>query len=66
MLGGKTAVQHYSDWFHGKAVGAAAMHIDSRLPNGGGSFSKSIMCLSNGYPSQLQPCCLPFAANIAL
>ena len=65
MLGGKPAVQHYAEWFSGKTLGPTAMHIDGRLPNGGGTFSKDMMCRSNGTPSDLQPCCLPFGLHIA-
>jgi hypothetical protein len=37
-LEGKTSYQHYADWYYGKTSGSAAIHIDSRLPNGDGSF----------------------------
>jgi hypothetical protein len=60
MIDGKSAIGHYASWFFGKTVGASAMHIDHRTPNGGGMFNSSIICLENGYPSALRPCCLPF------
>jgi len=37
-LEGKTSFQHYADWYYGKTNGSAAIHIDPRLPNGGGSL----------------------------
>ena len=37
-LQGKTTYQHYADWVHGTTKGADAIHIDSRLPNGGGEI----------------------------
>ena len=39
VLEGKTTFQHYFDWSVGKTVGAASMHIDPRLPNGGGALN---------------------------
>ena len=38
VLDNRTATQHYADWFHGKATGAAAMHRDVRGPNGDGTI----------------------------
>merc|ERR1712066_85540 len=38
-LEGKTSYQHYADWYYGKTSGAAATHIDTRLPNGGGTLT---------------------------
>lgn len=38
VLEGKTAYQHYADWYYGKTRGRAAIHIDAHDPNGGGSF----------------------------
>ena len=32
------ADEHYADWMDGKTTGAASMHIDTRLPNGGGTL----------------------------
>eukprot|EP00966_Prymnesium_polylepis_P018669 429858-Prymnesium_polylepis.1 len=40
-LEGKTTYQHYAAWVHGTDHGAAAIHIDSRLPNGGGAIKSS-------------------------
>ena len=37
-LEGKTSYEHYADWMAGKTKGAASMHIDARLPNGGGAL----------------------------
>ena len=34
----KTSYEHYADWMDGKTTGAASMHIDTRLPNGGGTL----------------------------
>lgn len=45
VLGGKTSFQNYADWFYGKSA-VSHFHIDSRLPNGGGTFT---------YPD-----CIPF------
>ena len=38
-LEGKTAFQHYEAWYEGSTTGAAAMHVDLRMPNGGGTIS---------------------------
>merc|ERR1719329_48807 len=37
-LEGKTSYQHYADWYYGKTSGSAAIHIDTRHPNGDGSL----------------------------
>merc|ERR1712178_342700 len=38
VLEGKNSYQHYADWYYGKTSGASSIHIDTRLPNGGGSI----------------------------
>lgn len=38
VVEGKTSFEHYADWYYGKTTGAASMHIDTRLPNGGGTM----------------------------
>jgi hypothetical protein len=35
-LGGRTSWGHYADWHAGRTAGAAAVHIDTRGPDGGG------------------------------
>lgn len=40
-LEGKTSYQHYADWYYGKTSGSAAIHIDTRHPNGDGSMTYS-------------------------
>jgi len=52
VLEGKTTFQHYFDWSTGKTAGAASMHIDPRLPNGGGALNGSTfaMCAPFPYP----------------
>ena len=37
--GKKTSYEHYADWFYGKTSGEDAIHIDPRLPNGGGAIT---------------------------
>ena len=37
--GGKTSYEHYADWYYGKTSGEGAVHIDPRLPNGGGALT---------------------------
>ena len=34
----KNSFEHYADWFYGKTTGEDSMHIDIRLPNGGGAI----------------------------
>jgi len=36
VLEGKNSYQHYGAWYNGETTGAASIHIDTRLPNGGG------------------------------
>jgi hypothetical protein len=45
-----TVDQHYAAWMTGKTTGAASIHIDTRLPNGGGAITDR-MCSS--FPNQL-------------
>ena len=40
-LEGKTTYQHYAAWAAGNDTGAAAVHIDPRTPNGGGTMTYS-------------------------
>ena len=43
---GKSTEQHYFDWMEGRtAGGAASMHIDPRLPNGGGALNGSTFAM---------------------
>ena len=47
LLEGKSTEEHYFDWFTGRTTGGAgSMHVDSRLPNGGGALTgpKFAMC----------------------
>ena len=37
-LGGRTSWEHYADWHAGHTTGAAAVHIDTRAPDGGGAL----------------------------
>ena len=39
VLEGKTAFEHYAAWYEGNTSGAASMHIDTRMPNGGGTIT---------------------------
>jgi hypothetical protein len=51
ILEGQTTEQHYFAWFTGKTKGgAASMHIDPRLPNGGGKLSGSKFKMCRGFP----------------
>merc|ERR1712110_104456 len=38
-LDGKNSYQHYADWYYGKTGALASIHIDTRLPNGGGQIT---------------------------
>ena len=38
MLEGRTSWWHYEQWHAGNASGAAAVHIDGRAPDGGGTL----------------------------
>merc|ERR1712039_221854 len=38
-LEGKTTYQHYAAWMDGNTTGATSIHIDTRLPNGGGEIT---------------------------
>lgn len=46
----KSVVQHYAAWLAGNTTGSASIHIDPRLPNGGGAI-KNKMCAS--FPSTM-------------
>eukprot|EP00927_Polykrikos_kofoidii_P041022 TRINITY_DN3495_c0_g1_i1.p1 TRINITY_DN3495_c0_g1~~TRINITY_DN3495_c0_g1_i1.p1 ORF type:complete len:442 (-),score=35.85 TRINITY_DN3495_c0_g1_i1:169-1386(-) len=48
---GGTAYEHYADWYHGKTLWPATVHVDARLPNGNGSLS--------------DPSCEPFSGILA-
>jgi len=50
VLEGKTSYQHYADWYYGKTSGSAAIHIDTRHPNGDGSLDFD-QCKSFPYTS---------------
>lgn len=39
QLNGKTAFEHYAAWYLGQTQGSNSMHIDTRLPNGGGEIT---------------------------
>lgn len=43
-LDNKTAYQHYADWHAGIATGPAAIHVDSRGPNGDGALDSHPQC----------------------
>ena len=55
-LEGKTSYEHYADWYYGKTVGKASMHIDPRLPNGNGTLSGAAwkQCAAFPYSSHEQ------------
>ena len=42
MLQGKTAFEHYAAWYQGDTVGAASMHVDTRMPNGNGTITDKL------------------------
>ena len=51
LLEGKTTEQHFFDWFTGRtAGGTASMHIDPRLPNGGGELNGSTFAMCSAFP----------------
>jgi hypothetical protein len=54
-LENQTSYQHYADWFYGRASGADAMHIDTRLPNGGGTLSGPKYARCDPFPNQTAP-----------
>ena len=39
VLDGKNAYAHYADWVMGVTTGNASLHVDMRLPNGGGGMA---------------------------
>ena len=49
-LKGKTSYQHYADWMAGRTTGSASMHIDSRLPNGGGTLTGKTFAQCKAFP----------------
>jgi|EP01043_Picozoa_sp_COSAG02_P016812 hypothetical protein len=51
----KTSYQHYAEWMAGKTTGAASMHIDTRLPNGGGTLVGSEWARCKAFPGTLAP-----------
>jgi len=52
VLDGQQSYQHYADWFYGKTRGSAAIHIDTRHPNGDGSLDLD-QCESFPYASSV-------------
>ena len=40
--GGKSALGHYSDWFHGRSVASGARTVDPRGPNGDGALGRGV------------------------
>ena len=52
VLEGKNSYQHYADWFYGKTSGPDSMHIDGRLPNGGGTFNGPTFQKCASFPNQ--------------
>ena len=51
----KTSYQHYADWMAGKTTGAASMHIDTRLPNGGGTLVGPEWAQCKAFPDTSAP-----------
>ena len=49
-LDGKNAEQHYIDWMVGRTTGSASMHIDPRLPNGGGALNGTTFQMCSAFP----------------
>ena len=51
VLEGKNTYEHYFDWFGGKTKGgSASMHIDPRLPDGGGALVGPKFKMCGAYP----------------
>ena len=50
VLDGKNAEEHYFDWMMGRTTGAASMHVDSRLPNGGGELNGTTFAMCAEFP----------------
>ena len=50
-----TSYQHYAEWMAGKTTGAASMHIDTRLPNGGGTLVGSEWARCKAFPGTSAP-----------
>ena len=40
-VGGKTALGHFSDWFHGRTAAGSARVVDARGPNGDGDLGRA-------------------------
>eukprot|EP00040_Diaphanoeca_grandis_P002454 m.21715 g.21715 ORF g.21715 m.21715 type:complete len:432 (-) comp13512_c0_seq1:1662-2957(-) len=51
VLDNKTSYQHYAAWMDGTTTGMDSIHVDSRLPNGGGTMTFS-QCAK--FPAQQQ------------
>ena len=51
-LEGKTADAHFADWFYGRSSGAAALHVDTRMPNGGGTLGGKALHACDPFPNQ--------------
>jgi hypothetical protein len=51
VVEGKTTFEHYFDWSMGRTVGGApSMHIDTRLPNGGGALNGTTFQMCKHFP----------------
>ena len=50
VLQNKTADQHSPTWFYGIGKGVDAIHIDTRPPNGGGTFDPEVPGLNRCDP----------------
>lgn len=51
VVEGKNSFQHYFDWSMGRTKGGvASMHIDTRLPNGGGALNGTTFQMCRPFP----------------
>lgn len=51
VIDGKNTFQHYFDWSMGRTEGGiASMHIDTRLPNGGGALNGTTFQMCRPFP----------------
>jgi hypothetical protein len=51
VLEGKNTFDHYFDWSMGRTEGGiASMHIDPRLPNGGGALNGTLFKMCRKFP----------------
>ena len=51
VVEGKTTFEHYFDWSMGRTEGGApSMHIDTRLPNGGGVLNGTTFQMCSHFP----------------